>query len=103
MSRSPARKNKSRGRSDGCGTPGSGGFAIWMADAVHQPHAQQIKFTFGRLPQALRFADATKTALRHSTLNGLDLSFPGLLCRNDAGPCSKNQNDVTVTVKSDLE
>lgn len=32
VSRSPTRKNKSQGSSDGCGTPGSSGFAIWMAN-----------------------------------------------------------------------
>lgn len=85
VSRSPARKNKSQGWSDGCGTPGSGGFAIWMADTVYQPHAQQIKFTFGRLPRASPGTDVPKTALHRNSLNGFDLSFPGLLCKDDVG------------------
>lgn len=100
VSRSPARKNKSQSWSDGCGTPGSGGSAIWMADTVYQPHAQQIKFTFGRLPRASPSTDAPKTALCPNSLNGFDLPFPGLLCKDDVGPCSECQNDVTVTIKS---
>lgn len=100
VSRSPARKNKSQGWSDGCGTPGSGGFAIWMADTVYQPHAQQIKFTFGRLPQASPSTDAPKTALHHNFLNGFDLSFPALLCKDDVGPFSEYRNYVTVAIKS---
>lgn len=83
VSRSPARKNKSQGWSDGCGTPGSGSFAIWMAEAVYQSHARQIKFTFGLLPQASLGTDAPKTALYHNSLNGFDLWFPGLLCKED--------------------
>lgn len=71
-----------------------------MADTVYQPHAQQIKFTFGRLPRASPNADAPKAALRHNFLNGFDLSFPGLLCKDDVGPCSECQNDVTVAIES---
>ena len=56
-----------------------------MADTVYQPHAQQIKFTFGRLPRASPGTDVPKTALHRNSLNGFDLSFPGLLCKDDVG------------------
>lgn len=71
-----------------------------MADTVYQPHEQQIKFTFGRLAQASPNTDAPKTALQPDALNGSDLSFPGLLCKDDVGLCSECQSDVTVTMKS---
>lgn len=62
-------------QSDGCGTPGSGGSAIWMADTVYQPLAQQIKFTFGRLPRASPSTAAPKTALSQPPLMGLIYHF----------------------------
>lgn len=40
-----------------------------------------------------------KQPLRHNSLNGFDLSFPGLLCKNDVGPCTECPNDVTVTTE----
>ena len=78
VSRSPASKNKSQSWSDGCGTLGSGTCAIWMAETVYQPHAQQIKFTFGQLP---RHRCNRKRPLRPSSLNGFNLSVLGLLCK----------------------
>lgn len=97
VSRSPARKNKSQSWSDGCGTLGSGARAIWMAETVYQLHAQQIKFTFGRLP---RHRCNRKRPHRPSSLNGFDLSFLGLLCKDDVDPCAVCQHNVTVAIKS---
>lgn len=62
-------------QSDGCATPGSGGSAIWMADTVYQPLAQQIKFTFGRLPRASPSTAAPETALSQPPLMGLIYHF----------------------------
>lgn len=41
-----------------------------------------------------------KAALHPGYLNGFDLSFPGLLCKNDVGPCTECQHDVTVAIGS---
>jgi len=54
-----------------------------MADTVYQPHAQQIKFTFGRFPRVSPGTDVPKAALdllqHRDSLNGADLlADPGL-------------------------
>lgn len=45
--------------------------------------------------------DATEgQPLRPSSLNGFDLSFLGLLCKDDVGQCAVYQHNVTVAIKS---
>lgn len=87
-------------QSDGCGTPGSGGSAIWTADTVYQPLERQIKFTFGRLPRAAPSAAAPTAALFPAALNGLDGPFPRPLCKDEVGPRSECEIDVTAPLKS---